>query len=31
MKEFTKISGEYDKGRGSENVEFWAEETTTSS
>jgi ubiquinone/menaquinone biosynthesis C-methylase UbiE len=26
-KEFTKIAKEYDKGRSSENVEFWAEET----
>ena len=26
-KEFDKISGEYDKGRSSENVEFWAKET----
>ena len=27
MKEFTKIAGDYDKGRSRENVEFWAEET----
>ncbi len=27
MKEFTRIASEYDKGRSSENVEFWAEET----
>ena len=26
MGEFTRISAEYDKGRSSENVEFWAEE-----
>lgn len=28
MKEFTKIAGDYDKGRSGENVEFWAEETS---
>jgi SAM-dependent methyltransferase len=27
MKEFTKVAREYDKGRSSEDVEFWAEET----
>jgi len=27
MNEFTKVAGEYDKGRSSEDVEFWAEET----
>lgn len=27
MGEFTRISTEYDKGRSSENVEFWVEET----
>ena len=26
-KEFGKIATEYDKGRSSENVDFWAEET----
>jgi ubiquinone/menaquinone biosynthesis C-methylase UbiE len=27
VKEFTKVAGEYDKGRSSEDVELWAEET----
>jgi ubiquinone/menaquinone biosynthesis C-methylase UbiE len=27
MREFTKIAGEYDKGRRGEDVEFWAAET----
>ena len=28
MKEFAKVAGEYDKGRSSEDVVFWARETT---
>ena len=26
MKEFTRIAGDYDKGRSGENIQFWAEE-----